>query len=111
MARMGWYREAAVKGTESWKTRSMLAARTKLVSLRRDIDHQMRGLCKGLGIVLDKAGSTNLARKVDAVLAEAPDLQDIFAPLLLGRSCLTEQIEKFDRDSWQWQKAIKLFGE
>ncbi|MFB9262200.1 hypothetical protein ACFFWD_03260 [Bradyrhizobium erythrophlei] len=24
MARMGWYREAAVKGAESWKTRSML---------------------------------------------------------------------------------------
>ncbi|WOH64313.1 IS110 family transposase [Bradyrhizobium sp. BWA-3-5] len=97
MARMGWYREAAVKGAESWKTRSMLAARTKLVNLRRDLDNQMRGLCKGLGIVLGKAGSTNLARKVDAVLAEAPDLQDIFAPLLLAQSCLTEQIEKYDR--------------
>ncbi|WP_246786798.1 hypothetical protein [Bradyrhizobium sp. USDA 3458] len=34
---------------------------------------------------------------MDAVLAEAPDLQDIFAPLLLAQSCLTEQIEKFDR--------------
>ncbi|WOH63926.1 IS110 family transposase [Bradyrhizobium sp. BWA-3-5] len=97
MARMGWYREAAVKGAKSWKTRSMLAARTKLVNLRRDLDNQMRGLCKGLGIVLGKAGSTNLARKVDAVLAEAPDLQDIFAPLLLAQSCLTEQIEKYDR--------------
>ncbi|WP_210332122.1 IS110 family transposase, partial [Bradyrhizobium campsiandrae] len=53
--------------------------------------------CKGLGIVLGKAGSTNLARKVNAVLAEAPDLQDIFAPLLLAQSCLTEQIDKFDR--------------
>ncbi|MGF6313437.1 hypothetical protein ABIB82_007593, partial [Bradyrhizobium sp. i1.8.4] len=52
--------------------RSMLAARTKLVNLRRDIDNQMRGLCKGLGIVIGKAGSTNLACKVDAVLAEAP---------------------------------------
>lgn len=54
----------------------------------------MRGLCKGLGIVLGKAGSTNLARKVNAVLAEAPDLHDIFAPLLLVQSCLIEQIEK-----------------
>ncbi|MGF6312132.1 transposase [Bradyrhizobium sp. i1.8.4] len=97
MARMGWYREAAVKGAESWKTRSMLAARTKLLNLRRDIDNQMRGLCKGFGIVLGKAGSTNLARKVDAVLAEAPDLQDIFAPLVLAQSCLTERIERSDR--------------
>lgn len=31
LAHMGWYREAAVKGAKSWKTRSMLAARTKLV--------------------------------------------------------------------------------
>ncbi|WP_245322632.1 hypothetical protein [Bradyrhizobium valentinum] len=75
----------------------MLAARTKLVNLRRDPDNQMRGLCKGLGIVLGKAGSTNLARKVNAVLVEAPDLQDIFAPLLLAQSCLTAQIEKLDR--------------
>lgn len=97
IARMGWYREAAAKEAESWKNRSMLAARTKLVNLRRDLDNQMRGLCKGLGIVLGKAGSTNLARKVDAVLVEAPDLQDIFAPLLLAQSCLTEQIEEYDR--------------
>lgn len=107
MARMGWYREAAVKGEESWKTRSMLAARTKLVNLRRDIDNQMRGLCKGLGIVLGRAGSTNLARKVDAVLAEAPDLQDIFAPLLLAQCCLTEQIEKFDRQLMAVAKGDK----
>lgn len=37
----------------------MLAARTKLAKLRQDLDNQMRGLCKGLGIVLGKAGSTN----------------------------------------------------
>ncbi|XSC42948.1 hypothetical protein ACF1BQ_033115 [Bradyrhizobium sp. RDT10] len=43
--------------------------------------------------MLGKAGSTNLARKVNAVLVEAPDLQDIFAPLLLAQSCLTAQIE------------------
>jgi transposase len=97
MARMGWYREAAVKSAESWKPRSMLAARTKLVNLRRDLDNQMRGLCKGLGILLGKAGSAGLARKMNAVLVEAPDLKDIFAPLLLAQSCLTEQIEKFDR--------------
>jgi transposase len=97
MARMGWYREAAVKSAESWRARSMLAARTKLVNLRRDLENQMRGLCKGLGILLGKAGSTNLARRVDAILADAPDLRDIFAPLLLAQSCLNEQIEKFDR--------------
>lgn len=86
-----------MKGAESWKTRSLLAARSKMVDLRRDIDNQMRGPCKELGIVLGKACSTNLARKVNEVLAETPDLQDIFRPLLLAQSCLIEQNEKLDR--------------
>lgn len=86
-----------MKGAESWKTRSMLAARTKLVNLRRDIDNQMRGLCKGLGIVSARPARPTWLAKIDAVLAEAPDLRDIFAPLLLAQSCLTEQLEKFDR--------------
>ena len=62
------------------------------------LNNQMRGLCKGLGILLGRAGSSNLARKVNAVLVELPDLQDTFAPLLLAQSCLTEQIQKFDRE-------------
>ncbi|MHC1948360.1 hypothetical protein IF803_28795 [Bradyrhizobium sp. UFLA06-06] len=65
-----------MEGGGKLETRSMLATRTKLVNLRRDLDNKMRGLCKGLGIVLGKAGSTNLARKVNAVLVEVPDLQD-----------------------------------
>lgn len=62
------------------------------------LNNQMRGLCKGLGILLGRAGSSNLARKVNAVLVELPDLQGTFAPLLLAQSCLTEQIQKFDRE-------------
>ena len=97
MARMGWFREVAVKSAENQKLRSMLAARTKLVNIRRDLDNQMRGLCKGLGIVLGKAGSASLARKIAAVISDIPDMQDLFAPLLVAQSCLTAQIDKFDR--------------
>ena len=50
LARMGWYREANVKSTESRYTHSLLAARAKLVDLRRDVENQMRGLLKGLGL-------------------------------------------------------------
>lgn len=110
LARMGWYREAAMKGADSGKTRSMLAARTKLLNLRRDRDDQMRGLCKGLGIVLGKAGSTNLTRKVNAVLAEAPNRQDIFAPPLLAQSCLAEQIEKSDQQLLAMAKGDQTIG-
>jgi transposase len=53
---MGWYREANVKSMESRYTHSLLAARAKLVSLRRDVENQMRGLLKGLGLAPGKAG-------------------------------------------------------
>jgi len=46
---MGWYREAKVKSMESRQIRALLAARSKLVDLRRDLENQMRGLLKSLG--------------------------------------------------------------
>jgi transposase len=64
MARMGWYPQAAVKGAENWKTRSMLAARTKLMNLRGDIDNQMRRLCKGPGIVLGNGGPARSSARI-----------------------------------------------
>lgn len=48
LIRMGWYREAKVKSMESRQIRAVLAARSKLVDLRRDLENQMRGLLKSL---------------------------------------------------------------
>ena len=97
MARMGWFREVSVKSAENRKLRSTLSARAKLVDLRRDLDNQIRGLCKGLGILLGKAGSISLKNKLNAMLADTPELRQLFSPLLQAQECLTEQIEKFDR--------------
>jgi transposase len=97
MARMGWFREVSVKSTGNWKLRSTLAARSKLVELRRNLDNQIRGLCKGLGILLGKGGSSSLANKIAVILVETPELQTLFDPLLRVQSCLTEQIERFDK--------------
>ena len=55
MARMGWYREAKVKSIESRHVRATLAARAKLVDLRRDLENQIRGLLKNLGLIIGTA--------------------------------------------------------
>jgi len=93
MARMGWYREERGElegqvdaGGSNQIGRS--AARSRQPNAWS---------VQGARNCARQAGSASLARKVDAVLAETPDLRDIFAPLLLAQSCLTEQIEKFDR--------------
>jgi transposase len=63
LARMGWYREATVKSIESRYTHSLLAARAKLVDLRRDVENQMRGLLKGLGLPLAKSESKRCSKR------------------------------------------------
>lgn len=105
LARMGWYREAKVKSTESRHIRAMLAARAKLVDLRRDIENQMRGLLKGLGIVLGKAGSKTIGGKIVAVLRQAPHLRPLIHPLLLTHSALVTQIMKYDEQVHEAARA------
>ena len=63
LARMGWYREANVKSMESRYSHSLLAARAKLVDLRRDVENQMRGLLKGFGLPLAKAESKRCLKR------------------------------------------------
>ena len=96
MARMGWYREAKVKSIESRHVRATLAARAKLVDLRRDLENQMRGLLKSLGIILGKAGSKALPRKILDALREAPHLRPLIEPLMLAHSALISQVIKYD---------------
>ena len=44
LIRIGWYREVAVKSEESQKIRAVLIARARLVSIRRDIENQVRSM-------------------------------------------------------------------
>jgi transposase len=97
MVRMGWYREAKVKSMESRQVRATLAARAKLVEIRRDIENQMRGLLKSLGVVLGKAGSRTLPSKIVAILRQAPHLRPLIEPLLLAHSAMITEILKYDR--------------
>ncbi|MDQ2763827.1 MAG: transposase, partial [Pseudomonadota bacterium] len=46
IVRTGWYREVAVKSERSHRTRGLLAARAKLVGMRKEIANQLRGLLK-----------------------------------------------------------------
>ena len=98
MARMGWYREAKVKSIESRHGRATLAARAKLVDLRRDLENQMRGLLKSLGIVLGKAGARTLPAKILDALRQAPHGRPLIESLLLAHSALiTEPRRVFRR--------------
>jgi transposase len=82
LIRMGWYREAKVKSMESRQIHAVVAARSKLVDLRRDLENQMRGLLKSLGLVIGKAGVRVLPSRIATLLREAPHLRPLIDPLM-----------------------------
>ncbi|WP_249148672.1 transposase [Bradyrhizobium jicamae] len=57
LVRVGWYREVKVKSTESQKIRAILVARSRLVTIRRDIENQIRSLIKVQQLRLIRAGA------------------------------------------------------
>jgi transposase len=46
LVRVGWYREVKVKSEESQNIRAILVARSRLVSMRRDIENRVRSPIK-----------------------------------------------------------------
>ena len=55
LIRVGWYREVRVKRNLSQATRSVLVARARLVSIRRDLENQVRSLLKEIGLLFPRA--------------------------------------------------------
>jgi transposase len=50
----GWYKEVCVKDLDSHAIRALLVSRALLVKIKRDIENQIRGLLKNLGLVIGK---------------------------------------------------------
>src|SRR3954453_22687390 len=55
LIRVGWYREVRVKSDTGQIVRSLLVARSRLVSIRRDLENQVRSLLKEIGLLFPRA--------------------------------------------------------
>jgi transposase len=54
----GWFKEVQVKTLESHAVRALLASRALLVKIKRDLENEVRGLLKNLGLVIGRWGSS-----------------------------------------------------
>jgi transposase len=52
LARTGWYREIHVKSLTSDRLRALIAARDRLIRIRKDLEGQARGMLKTFGVRL-----------------------------------------------------------
>jgi transposase len=51
----GWFKAVCVKDLDSHSVRALLASRALLVKIKRDLENQVRGLLKNLGLVIGRA--------------------------------------------------------
>jgi transposase len=98
----GWFREVRVKDLDSHALKALLASRALLVKIKRDLENQVRGLLKNLGLVIGRATFNVFAARTEELIADRPQLVAAIRPLLDAREGIEQQIDQLDR------KVLKL---
>ena len=83
LAEVGFYREVRVKGFDSMLTRTLVAARTRLVRIKTELSNQIRGMMKTFGLVVPAGKGSTFEANVRALCwRAAAELASILLPLL-----------------------------
>jgi transposase len=82
LAGVGFYREIRVKGYESMLTRTLVAARNRLVKIMTELSNQIRGLMKTFGLIIPQGKGGRFEAEVQRLLAGQEDLARIILPVL-----------------------------
>jgi transposase len=98
----GWHKEVRVKDLDSHAVKALLVSRALLVKIKRDLENQVRGLLKNLGLVIGPAKMNAFALRAAELTEDRPELAAAVAPLLTARVAIEQQIAGLDR------KVMKL---
>jgi transposase len=82
LAEVGFYREVRVKGFDSMLTRTLVAARTRLVRIMTELSNQIRGLMKTFGLVVPAGKGSRFEEHVRELLVDQTGLAAIVLPVL-----------------------------
>ena len=82
LAEVGFYRAVRVKGLDSMLSRTLVAARTKLMRTTLDVANQIRGLMKTFGLIVPRSMGGTFEAHVRSLLADLAGLARIILPLL-----------------------------
>ncbi len=93
----GWYKEVRVKGLDSHAIKAVLVSRALLVKIKRDLENQIRGLLKNLGLVIGQAKMNVFVVRATELIEHRPELVAAVEPLLKVREGVEKQITDLDR--------------
>lgn len=92
----GWYRQVCVKSLDSHAIKALLVSRALLIKIKRDLENQMRGLLKNLGLVIGRAKMTVFVMRAKELIEDKPVLAAAIEPLLKAREAVERQIADLD---------------
>jgi transposase len=98
----GWFKEVRVKDFDSHLVSALLASRALMVKIKRDLENQIRGLLKNLGLVICRAKFNVFAGRTEELIEDRPELVAAVGPLLEARNAIEQQVSDIDR------KVLKL---
>jgi transposase len=98
----GWFKEVSVKDIDSHSVRALLASRALLVKIKRDLENQIRGLLKNIGLVIGRAKFNVFAARAEELIEGRPELVAAVRPLLEAHRDIEHQVGDLDR------KVLKL---
>jgi transposase len=95
--RTGWYRPVYVKSFDAHRVRALLGARLQLAGMVTRISNHIRGVLKTFGLLPGSMRGKPFTERIEALVADRPDVAPIILPMLAARSKLREQIIAFDK--------------
>jgi len=96
MMRLGHFKPVHVKSRSSQLMRTMLAARKTFVDHMLAIEQAIRGYLKVYGLKIGAVHRCTFAAKVEALLADLPELRAAIAPLLEARNMMRKKKKELD---------------
>ena len=70
----GWFKEVRVKDIDSHLVKALLVSRALLVKIKRDLENQIRGLLKNLGLVIGRGKFNVFAVRTEELIEDRPEL-------------------------------------
>jgi transposase len=89
LVRVGWYREVKVKSSDSQAIRAVLVARARLVSVRRNLENQVRSLLKESGLLFPRAIGGRFRTRVRQLVDDG----HVLRPVIDGLLAVHEEVE------------------
>jgi transposase len=85
-----------VKSFDSHAIKALLTSRGLPVKMKRDLENQIRGLLKNLGLVIGRATFNAFAVRAEALIANRAERSVAVEPLIKARKVIEEEIGNLD---------------